>query len=342
MNAATELADKVTGRALTGAEAIFAEVRSEIVDAVSSRFRIDPTIMLVQRARYVFDRVNPLIIEHATDSELAGFVGGMDALSKQFPQWLWDEFKTGIRSMLAPPPPPPDTFRLLGMFDDEPRLRFPLIEQAAERLSQRNVLTRAQWDATTEDARQRAFMITGDITEDTLEDVRNLLARDVDEGTSLAGFREKLGDRLETSGIGPARVENIYRTNVQAAFRDGRETLARDPVVNELFPYQQYLPIHDARVRTTHKELGRLGLNGTGVYRRDDPFWDFFTPPNGYQCRCGIRMMTIDAAARAGVREAIEWLRTGKAPERPEWRLDAIPFKPTPGFGSRGRVSVAA
>ena len=98
----------------------------------------------------------------------------MDSLSKQFPDWLWDEFITGVRSIMAPPPPP-DSFRLLGMFDNEPRLRFPLIEKAAERLSQRNVLTRKQWDATTDAARQRAFMITGDITEDTLADVRTLL-----------------------------------------------------------------------------------------------------------------------------------------------------------------------
>ncbi len=339
--AAVGLAEQIIGRSLTGAEAIFSEVRSDIVKTVSARFRIDPMMALVQGVRKVFDRVSPLLVDHLADTETAGWVGGMDTLSKQFPDWLWEEFQTGVRSIIAPPPQPPEAFRLLGMFDEEPRLRLPLIEQAAARLSQRNVLTREQWDATTEEAQRRAFMITGDIAEDTLADVRNLLAKNIDEGTSLRSFREQLGDTLEASGIGPARVENIYRTNVQAAFRDGRETLASDPIVRDLFPYQEYLPIHDARVRTTHLELGRLGLSGTGIYRREDSFWDFWTPPCGFSCRCGVRLMRVEAAARAGVAEAIEWLRTGVKPPM-ESRLPLIPFAPTPGFGSRGRVSVAA
>ena len=284
MAIAPSATEKIIGAALTGAEAIFSEVRSEIVQTVSKRFRVDPTIALMSYVRRVFDKMNPLMVDHLLDTDLAGWVAGMDTLSKQFPAWVWDEFKTGVRSMAPRPPQPPTLFRLLGMFDDEPRLRFPLIEEAAARLSERNVMTREQWDNTTEAARQRAFMITGDVTEDTLADVRNLLSRNIDEGTSLKGFKEQLGDVLESSGIGPARIENIYRTNVQAAFRDGRETLASDPIVSELFPYQQYIPIHDGRTRSTHLELGRLGLNGTGVYRRDDPFWDFWTPPNGFQC----------------------------------------------------------
>jgi uncharacterized protein with gpF-like domain len=134
-------------------------------------------------------------------------------------------------------------------------------------------------------------------------------------------------------------VENIYRTNFQAAFRDGRETLASHPVVAGIFPYQQYLAQHDARTRHQHKELEKLGLNGTAVYRRDDPFWDMFTPPWDYQCRCGVRMLTISQAAKLGVKEAIEWLDTGVAPMRPEWRYQDIPFAAKPGFGSRGRVA---
>jgi hypothetical protein len=86
--------------------------------------------------------------------------------------------------------------------------------------------------------------------------------------------------------------------------------------------------------------LGQLGLNGTGIYRRDDPFWDHFTPPNGFNCRCGVRILTVDAAARAGVQEAKQWLASGQRPATPEHRFSAIPFPPTPGFGSRGRTGV--
>lgn len=338
---ASGLAEHIIGASLTGAEALFAEIRRDVVRAVSAQYTLAPFGSLITSAEKVFSRVSPLAVDHLADTEVAGWIGGMDSLAQQFPPWLWDEFTTGVRSMIAPPPPPPEMFRLLGMFDDAPRLRLPLIEQAAERLSQRNVLTRSQWDATTEDARDRAFMITGDITAETIDDVRTLLTENIAEGTSLASFRELLGDRLETSGIGPGRIENIYRTNVQAAFRDGRETLAADSVVSELFPYQAYLAIHDARTRTTHHQLELLGLSGTNIYRRDDPFWDYFTPPCGYQCRCGVMLMTIEAAARAGVQEAIDWLKNGRPPSKPEWRLNYIPFAPTAGFGSRGRVAIS-
>jgi hypothetical protein len=109
-----------------------------------------------------------------------------------------------------------------------------------------------------------------------------------------------------------------------------------------VFPYQAYEPIHDGRVRDEHAELEKLGLNGTNVYRRDDPMWNYFTPPWGYNCRCGVNLLTVDAAARAGVAEAKLWQSTGRPPEVPEHRLQAIDFRPPVGFGTRGRQTVGA
>ena len=83
-----------------------------------------------------------------------------------------------------------------------------------------------------------------------------------------------------------------------------------------------------------------FGLNGTSVYRRDDPMWDLFTPPWGYQCRCGVNLLTVEAAARKGVVEARRWERTGEPPVNPEHRLDAIPFRPEPGFVGDRRLSL--
>ena len=51
----------------------------------------------------------------------------------------------------------------------------------------------------------------------------------------------------------------------------------------EVFPYQEYLPIGDSRTRPEHLALAELGINETGVYRRDDPFWDLFLPPWDFQ-----------------------------------------------------------
>lgn len=241
----------------------------------------------------------------------------------------------------APPPVPPEKPRWPGPFADGPdEIRFPKIEEAAERLLERDVITREQFDAADEQARQQAFTVAGDMEEGTIEKIRDTLAEDVQEGTSLDGFRERLDENLGKSPIGGSHLETVYRTNVQGSFRDGRETLMQDPVVDRMFPYQKYAPIHDDRVRPEHEALGSLGLNGTGIYRRDDPFWNYFTPPWSWNCRCAVSPMTLRAAARAGVREAKEWLDSGRPPEQPEWRLNDIPFPPVPGFGSRGLVSV--
>ena len=62
----------------------------------------------------------------------------------------------------------------------------------------------------------------------------------------------------------------------------GHDELADDPVVAEIFPYQSIDPIDDGRTRKNHLALKKLGLNGTNVYRRDDPFWDIFLPPWGF------------------------------------------------------------
>jgi hypothetical protein len=221
--------------------------------------------------------------------------------------------------------------------DEEPIIRFPLIEKAAESLADRGILSRPEFDAASEDAKLRSFTVAGEHTTDTLQRIRDTLADVTREGASLDDFRELLEERIDTSPIGPAHLETVYRTNVQAAFRDGRETLVSNPVVSEMFPYQEYIPIHDGRVREEHLALEKLGLDETGIYRREDPFWNWFTPPWSYNCRCGVNLLTIEAAARKGVREAQEWLETGQKPPLRS-RLPHIPFNPEPGFGSRGRV----
>ncbi|TWU22447.1 Phage Mu protein F like protein [Novipirellula galeiformis] len=247
------------------------------------------------------------------------------------------------RSPLTPSPDPPQlpppAIRWPGVFDDGPEeIRFPKIEEAANRMLERNVMKRDDFDAVSERFRETAFTVAGEMEEQTIESIRDVLAEDIREGTSLEGFKEHLEIELGSSPIGGAHLETVYRTNVQGAFRDGRETIMRDPIVDAMFPYQKYVPIHDLRVRHEHEQLGTLGLDGTGIYRRDDPFWDYYTPPWGYNCRCGVSPMTIEAAARQGVKEAQQWLKTGQPPEHPEYRISHIPFPSVPGFGSRGLV----
>lgn len=277
---------------------------------------------------------------------LNAWVAGMDAVSRLFPYWLQHEFRTGIRSRQsvdAPSEPPRTKWPRFTFFEDDDELRFPLIEAAAQRLADRNIMTRQQWDAAERYAQDRAFFLTADIEPNAIEAIRDVLVEQINKGASLRGFADDVEETLGTVPIGGAHLENVYRTNIQAAFRDGHETMLADPIVSSVFPYQAYVAIHDGRVRHDHHALEELGLDGTNIYRRDDPFWDYFTPPWDYQCRCGVIPMTIEAAAMAGVREAKEWLRTGQPPYSIEWRLQSVlaVVKPNPSFGQRGLVHAA-
>jgi len=62
----------------------------------------------------------------------------------------------------------------------------------------------------------------------------------------------------------------------------------------EQFPYGEYDAVGDRRTRPSHD-----ALDGK-IFRMDDPFWDTFYPPNGFNCRCSIITMTAEEAGISG------------------------------------------
>lgn len=329
----------IIGRTLLGAGGMSMEflrgLRDRLIDAKEQHHW--PHEMLAI-ARSELQQFEPLLADHLADSALSAWIYGFDDVANRFPEWLQREFRDTIR---RGPPNDPPALNLFGMFGEQPRLRLPIIENAAKSLFERRIMTKDTFDAASDLAKRKAFEIAGGLEADTIDRIRGFLATDLADGTSLASFKNRVEEHLGTSPIAPGHLENVYRTNIQAAIRDGRETLASDPVVAATFPYKQYLAVHDARARPTHQALEKLGLNGTGIYRADDPFWDHFSPPWHYQCRCSTRLLTIDQAARAGVKEAQEWLRTGRPPLQPEYRYSQIPFPSNPDWGHRGNVGIA-
>ena len=329
-------ADKIIGRSLIVAETVAQELRDKLVDILAESNTYNQARIL-EECRAVLAEYEPLMAENYLISDLAAWVSGFDTVAGKTPEQVLRElaFLNGGKPPMQPPrfwfPP------VAGGEDGEPIIRFPLIEKAVDDLVDRRILTRARYDQLSDEAKQRAFTVAGQSSEATIEKIRDVLAENVREGTSLRGFRRRLREEIDTSEIGPAHLETIYRTNVQTAFSAGRDELTSNPIVSEVFPYREFIPIHDGRVGDADLALGSLGLNGTGIYRADDPFWDSWTPPIHYNCRCGTNEHTIESAARHGVKEAQRWLRTGEPPAVPEYRYDKIPFTPQPGFGRRAR-----
>jgi N12 class adenine-specific DNA methylase len=328
--------DTVVGTSLLGAVGLAEAFVDQIVQNATSNPLLSRSEVLNQ-IREGIRSFEPLLAEHLGDAVLAGWITGYDNVAAQFPPWLQREFADSIRR--RPPNDPPE-FNFFQMFDREPKLRLINVENAAKRLMERGIMTRPEFDAAQEQAQRQAFTIAGGLGADTIDRMRFLLNKELIEGPSLRGYENRITEILDTSPIGPGHLENVYRTNLQASYRDGRETLRSNPIVGATFPYQAYIATHDARTRHEHRALEKLGLNGTNIYRADDPFWDYFTPPWDYQCRCGVQMLTVEQAAARGVKEAQEWLKTGRPPINPEFRYSQIPFEHNQGFGHRGNVGV--
>lgn len=339
MKTANRTTDLIFARGLIAAETIAQELRERLAEQFSFHTGYWSQADLLYHAREILREYEPLLAEAIANTDLAAWIAGFDSVAKELPEWT--EKQIAWSGYI--PPRPPGGFNLPGILgddgDSEPQLRFPMIEKAARSLFDRNILTKDKFDAASQSLRNQAFTVAGESSQDVLETIRDTLGEAVADGQTFDTWRKNVIDRVGTSHIGEGHLETVFRTNVMTAYSDGYEHLASDPIVSELFPYQEYFATHDARCEATHLALETLGLNGTGVYRRDDPMWEWFTPPWRYNCRCTVNPLTVEAAARRGVKEAEEWLRTGMPPAYPEYRLPFIHFRPPVGFGGRRKVA---
>jgi hypothetical protein len=211
-------------------------------------------------------------------------------------------------------------------------VHFPIIEEAVKNLSERNVLTRPEYDRMDAAARAKAFTVANAEATETLAKIRDALAENVAEGADYEAFREKvLSDVEPNTFLSEGHMENVWRTNVQTGFSDGQMVVLNHPFIRDGFPYATYNSIHDDRRRPEHGEMEKLGIQGTNVYRIDDPVFQLFRPPWGYNERCNWSPMTVLHAAERGIAEAKQWLASGIEPSPPAF-VRMPDFRPPPGF----------
>ena len=92
--------------------------------------------------------------------------------------------------------------------------------------------------------RALAFTVSGYTKAQVLKKFYDELLAALEEGNSLAEFRENMNDFLEAEGyegITPYQAENIFRTNIQTAYNVGHYKRMTEPGVKELRPYWQYV-----------------------------------------------------------------------------------------------------
>lgn len=146
------------------------------------------------------------------------------------------------------------------------------------------------------EAKIRAFGISGIAKGAELTTVFNALQAAIEKGISFSEFKKECAEifaRRGWSGKRDWRVQNIFRTNIQTAYNSGRWQSQKEKA--DTFPYLQYNAVNDRRTRPTHK-----AMDGK-VFPIDHPFWDTWYPPNGFRCRCSTLSLTKKQVERMGL-----------------------------------------
>ena len=174
---------------------------------------------------------------------------------------------------------------------------IPLPYKEAERFWKDKIqLPPGKYAMLADEAKLRAFAVSGIAKQAELETVFNSLQKAITDGTTFAEFQKECGAIFEKrgwTGDRAWRVDNIFRTNIQTAYMTGR--FKQMKAAAALRPYWQYSAVDDKRTRPTHAALHGL------VYPADHPFWDTWYPPNGFRCRCNMKSLSARQVEKRGL-----------------------------------------
>jgi SPP1 gp7 family putative phage head morphogenesis protein len=336
--------------ALKAGHRVARQTRTKL-NALISRAAKLTSSTFIQMAQQIIRHDQPKAARILRDAIFASWLQGAKRLGFEVPHptsvddipfQVTNEF--GMTGVLQPSDPlfapPPLKIKDLVPSDEPPVMQFPFVEAAITDLQKREILHASDFYALADQARTAAFTVSYVDATEAVEKIRDTLTEAVAEGKTLAEVRKEIKESIGTSTLGDAHIETVYRNNLQQAYSAGQERIIQDPSIITAFPYVEYMAIEDTRIRPTHHQMAHSGfmINGqrTGFYRSDDPIWDRWTPPNGHRCRCGLRYLTLRQAARAGIPEAVEWMRTGAAPTNP-W-FATVDVEPDPGWAHRPGV----
>lgn len=189
------------------------------------------------------------------------------------------------------PAPPLARMVLTGSFAPLP------FEEAIAFFRSKVTLTPSEFALLTDAARVKAFSIAAGVTEHITGSVREMLDMALREGVTLREFQDRAAQVLDHAGVSaraPWYWETVYRTNLQTSYEVGRWKQQTHKDVVWARPYLRYM---SARLPTSRKS--HIEKHGW-VLSTDDPFWDEFYPPNGFNCYCTTHTVSERELEREG------------------------------------------
>lgn len=151
---------------------------------------------------------------------------------------------------------------------------------------------------------QGTFFVTG-MTQEQIEATRDLLAKTIKgEVTKSAAGKELkhlgVGDFVEQTIIATgtdltaARLETVYRTNLNRAQTQGRLDITRDESVKAFVPLMRFRSAKDNRTRDTHKAMDGFIATTEQIDAMGIP------TPLGFNCRCVWAPVSLATAVSRG------------------------------------------
>ena len=184
------------------------------------------------------------------------------------------------------------SFAALILADDFEPLPF---DEAIDYFDSLVPLSRTQFADLEARAQRKAFTLAAGATEQITTSIQDLLDQAMTDGLTLREFQSQADDILDRAGVSERSNwywQTVYRTNLQTSYQVGRWQQMTDPYVKERRPYLRYLSARLPTSRSSHVE--KHGL----IYPVDDPFWNIWFPPNGFNCYCTAESVSEDLLAR--------------------------------------------
>jgi len=159
------------------------------------------------------------------------------------------------------------------------------------RIKNRVAITKYYYEQLPKDIRALAFTVSNLETLRQIQMVQKSLQNAIDEGQSFDSWKDNL-DTEVIENISNARLETVYRTNTNNVYNQSTRFNA---MTSNVTPYLMYTAVGDERTRPEHMKLDGI------VKRADSVFWDEYTPPLGFNCRCGTIPLSKEDAEEIGI-----------------------------------------
>jgi SPP1 gp7 family putative phage head morphogenesis protein len=184
------------------------------------------------------------------------------------------------------------------------------LEASVARIRNRVAVPKYYYDKLPKDIRSLAFYVSGLEKLREIEMVKKSLENAIKQGESFESWKANLN--IEgLKNLSNYRLETVYRNNVNTVYNQSTRFNA---LSSDVTPYLMYSAVGDERTRPEHEKLDGI------VKRADSEFWDKYTGPWAWGCRCSAIPLTKEDAEEIGISKRAN---------------NSFP-DPEQGFGSKG------